>query len=346
MKIEDLALVKRIFEGALMAAERPLKRRDLTELFDDLETPADALIDQALVELDSDCEARGYELKRVASGYRYQVKQDLSRWVNKLWQERAPRYSRALLETMSLVAYRQPITRGEIEQIRGVAVSTQIIKTLLEREWIKSVGYRDAPGRPAIYATTRQFLDYFNLKSLDQLPPLAEIRDLNTISRELNIDLPVEDIKPANDDSNEADIVALPVTPEVEGVDAVVEIEANVEDAVDVDTLDVEAVNSDSGELEAVKAESVEIESVEIESVAIENVETESSDIAETIEAANLEMVNLETGNNGGSEVDAFASWIDDELTEEDDAVSSRQSSDENQEELQASNLASGEVKF
>ena len=341
MKIEDLALVKRIFEGALMAAERPLKRRDLTELFDDLETPADALIDQALVELDSDCEARGYELKRVASGYRYQVKQDLSRWVNKLWQERAPRYSRALLETMSLVAYRQPITRGEIEQIRGVAVSTQIIKTLLEREWIKSVGYRDAPCRPAIYATTRQFLDYFNLKSLDQLPPLAEIRDLNTISRELNIDLPVEDIKPANDDSNEADIVALPVTPEVEGVDAVVETEANVEDAVDVDTLDVEAVNSDSGELEAVKAESVEIESV-----AIENVETESSDIAETIEAANLEMVNLETGNNGGSEVDAFASWIDDELTEEDDAVSSRQSSDENQEELQASNLASGEVKF
>jgi len=341
MKIEDLQLVKRIFEGALMAAERPLQRRDLTALFDDLETPADALVDQALVELDSDCEARGYELKRVASGYRYQVKQDLSRWVNKLWQERAPRYSRALLETMSLVAYRQPITRGEIEQIRGVAVSTQIIKTLLEREWIKSVGYRDAPGRPAIYATTRQFLDYFNLKSLDQLPPLAEIRDLNTISRELNIDLPVEDIKPANDDSNEADIVALPVTPEVGGVDAVVETEANVEDAVDVDTLDVEAVNSDSGELEAVKAESVEIESV-----AIENVETESSDIAETIEAANLEMVNLETGNTGGSEVDAFASWIDDELTEEDDAVSSRQSSDENQEELQASNLASGEVKF
>ena len=310
MKIEDLELVKRIFEGALMAAERPLKRRDLTELFDDLETPADALIDQALVELDSDCEARGYELKRVASGYRYQVKQDLSRWVNKLWQERAPRYSRALLETMSLVAYRQPITRGEIEQIRGVAVSTQIIKTLLEREWIKSVGYRDAPGRPAIYATTRQFLDYFNLKSLDQLPPLAEIRDLNTISRELNIDLPVEEIEPANDDSNEADVVALPVTPAVDGVDAIVDTEASVETA------------------------------------ETETAETESSDIAETIEAANLEMVNLETGNAGGSEVDAFASWIDDELTEEDDVVSTRQSSDENQEEMQASNRASGEVKF
>jgi segregation and condensation protein B len=340
MKIEDLALVKRIFEGALMAAERPLQRRDLTELFDDLETPADALIDQALVELDSDCEARGYELKRVASGYRYQVKQDLSRWVNKLWQERAPRYSRALLETMSLVAYRQPITRGEIEQIRGVAVSTQIIKTLLEREWIKSVGYRDAPGRPAIYATTRQFLDYFNLKSLDQLPPLAEIRDLNTISRELNIELPVEEIKPANDESNEADIVDLPVTPAVENADeTVVDAEAVDNDAAD--DLEVQASDSESIELDAADSEAAEIENADIE-----NADIESADIAETIEASNLETANLETGNASGSEIDAFASWIDDELTEEDDVVSTRQSSEENQEEMQASNRASGEVKF
>jgi len=335
MKIEDLALVKRIFEGALMAAERPLQRRDLTELFDDLETPADALIDQALVELDSDCEARGYELKRVASGYRYQVKQDLSRWVNKLWQERAPRYSRALLETMSLVAYRQPITRGEIEQIRGVAVSTQIIKTLLEREWIKSVGYRDAPGRPAIYATTRQFLDYFNLKSLDQLPPLAEIRDLNTISRELNIELPVEEIKPANDESNEADIVDLPVTPAVENAD---------ETVVDAEAVDNDA--ADDLEVQASDSESIELDAVDSEAAEIENADIESADIAETIEASNLETANLETGNASGSEIDAFASWIDDELTEEDDVVSTRQSSEENQEEMQASNRASGEVKF
>ena len=203
MKIDDLELIKRIFEGALMAADKPLQRRDLTALFDDLEQPEDSLIDQALKDLVADCEDKGFELKRVASGYRYQVKQDLSRWVNKLWQERAPRYSRALLETMSLIAYRQPITRGEIEQIRGVAVSSQIIKTLLEREWIKSVGHRDVPGRPTIYATTKQFLDYFNLKSLDQLPPLAEVRDLNTISRELNIELPIEDMTSANDDTHE-----------------------------------------------------------------------------------------------------------------------------------------------
>ena len=203
MKIDDLELIKRIFEGALMAADKPLQRRDLTALFDDSEQPEDSLIDQALKDLVADCEDKGFELKRVASGYRYQVKQDLSRWVNKLWQERAPRYSRALLETMSLIAYRQPITRGEIEQIRGVAVSSQIIKTLLEREWIKSVGHRDVPGRPTIYATTKQFLDYFNLKSLDQLPPLAEVRDLNTISRELNIELPIEDMTSANDDTRE-----------------------------------------------------------------------------------------------------------------------------------------------
>lgn len=315
MKIEDLELVKRIFEGALMAAERPLQRRDLTALFDDLEKPADDLIDQALLDLDSDCEERGYELKRVSSGYRYQVKQDLSRWVNKLWQERAPRYSRALLETMSLVAYRQPITRGEIEQIRGVAVSTQIIKTLLEREWIKSVGYRDAPGRPAIYATTRQFLDYFNLKSLDQLPPLAEIRDLNTISRELNIDLPVEEIKPAND----------------ENIDG----EAN--------TGNTQAIDSN---LEGSNPESAELESAELEGAELEGAELESSDIAETIEASNQEVAHQETGNSASSEVDAFESWIDDELTEDDDAAASGQSSDQNELEMQAANQAAGEIKL
>ena len=315
MKIEDLELVKRIFEGALMAAERPLQRRDLTALFDDLEKPADDLIDQALLDLDSDCEARGYELKRVSSGYRYQVKQDLSRWVNKLWQERAPRYSRALLETMSLVAYRQPITRGEIEQIRGVAVSTQIIKTLLEREWIKSVGYRDAPGRPAIYATTRQFLDYFNLKSLDQLPPLAEIRDLNTISRELNIELPVEEIKPAND----------------ENIDG----EANTEDAQAIDS-----------NLESSNPESAELEGAELEGAELEGTDLESADIAETIEASNQEVAHQETGNSASSEVDAFESWIDDELTEDDDAAASSQSSDQNELEMQAANQAAGELKL
>jgi len=135
------------------------------------------------------CEGRGYELVQVAGGYRFQVRQNLSTWVGRLWQERPPRYSRALLETLSLIAYRQPITRGEIEEIRGVAVSTNIIKTLQEREWVRVVGHRDVPGRPAMYATTRQFLDYFNLKSLEELPTLAEIKDLDNLSG----DLPLED---------------------------------------------------------------------------------------------------------------------------------------------------------
>ncbi len=192
MKLEDPVLVKRIVEAAIMAAEKPLAKRQIKELFDELEQPDDALIDDALEALAADCEKRGYELVRVASGYRFQVKQDLSKWVSRLWKEKAPRYSRALLETLSLIAYRQPITRGEIEDVRGVAVSSQIIKTLLEREWIKVVGHKDVPGRPAIYATTRLFLDYFNLKNLDQLPPLAELRDLHAISQDFNVEMPPE----------------------------------------------------------------------------------------------------------------------------------------------------------
>lgn len=192
MKIEDLKLIKNIFEAALMAYEKPLKRNDLKALFEEEEIPDDDLIDAALDELSEEAQGRGYELKKVASGYRYQVRQELSPWVSKLWKEKTPRYSRALLETLSLIAYRQPITRGEIEDVRGVAVSSQIVRTLLEREWIKVVGHREVPGRPAIYATTKLFLDYFNLSSLDQLPTLAEIRDLSTIGKELNIELPLE----------------------------------------------------------------------------------------------------------------------------------------------------------
>jgi segregation and condensation protein B len=236
MKIEDPQLLKRIIEGALMAAEKPLNKRAIKELFDDLERPDDALIDEAIEALQNDCEDRGYELKQVASGYRYQVEQGLSKWVSKLWKERTPRYSRALLETLSLIAYRQPITRGEIESIRGVAVSSNIIRTLLEREWIKAVGYRDVPGRPAIYATTKQFLDYFNLKSLDQLPPLAEVRDLNTISREFNIEMPAE--MKAAESANDADIVDGETEGLLEAADhanEAVELDAAAESGVDAE---------------------------------------------------------------------------------------------------------------
>ena len=180
-----------IIEGALLAAGRPLTVAQLAELFEEHERPETTAIREALKEVAERCEDRGFELCEVASGFRFQVRQSLSTWVARLWHERPQKYSRALLETLALIAYRQPITRGEIEEIRGVAVSTNIIKTLHEREWIRVVGHRDVPGRPAMYATTRQFLDYFNLKSLDQLPALAEIRDLETLNAELGFSVPV-----------------------------------------------------------------------------------------------------------------------------------------------------------
>ena len=179
-----------ILEGALLAAGEPLSVQRMTLLFEENERPSKDDIRAAIKLVEERCEDRGYELVQVASGYRFQVRQDLAAWVGRLWQERPARYSRALMETLSLIAYRQPITRGEIEEIRGVAVSTNIIKTLLEREWVRVVGHRDVPGRPAMYATTRQFLDYFNLKSLDQLPPLAEIKELDNLSGELALEVP------------------------------------------------------------------------------------------------------------------------------------------------------------
>jgi segregation and condensation protein B len=169
--------VKRVVEAALMCADEPLSLDRLAKVFRRGETDRDA-IRGALEALETDCAGRGFELKRVASGYRFQVGQEMSPWVSRLWEERPPRYSRALMETLALIVYRQPITRGEIEQVRGVAVSSNIIRTLLEREWVKVVGYKEVPGRPAMYGTTKAFLDYFNLKSLKEMPALDDVRAL------------------------------------------------------------------------------------------------------------------------------------------------------------------------
>ena len=179
--------VKMIVEGCLLAAGRPLTLDNIIAVFERSEQPDRNELKQVMQAISEDCNDRGFELKQVASGYRFQVKQDLSEWVAKLWEERPPRYTRALLETLALVAYRQPITRGDIEEIRGVAVSANIIRTLLDREWIRVVGHRDVPGRPAMFATTKQFLDYFNLKSLQELPPLSEIKKLSQTEEELDL---------------------------------------------------------------------------------------------------------------------------------------------------------------
>jgi segregation and condensation protein B len=188
MQIEQL---KPVIEAALLASSQPMTIHQLGDLFNEADDVAQEQIAKALEALAGDCEGRGVELKQVASGFRYQVRQDVHPWISRMWTEKPSRYSRALLETLALIAYRQPITRPEIEQIRGVVVSSNIIKTMEEREWIRVVGYRDVPGKPALFGTTRSFLDYFNLKSLDQLPPLSEIRDMEDPQMRFEQDLPV-----------------------------------------------------------------------------------------------------------------------------------------------------------
>lgn len=181
----DNGHVKNVVEAALLAAERPLEVELLRELFEEFERPEAAEIRKALLELASDYEGRALELVEVASGWRAQVRSTYSDAVSKLWQERPTRYSRALLETLALIAYRQPITRGEIEDVRGVAVNPNIIRTLSERGWIRTVGHREVPGRPELLGTTREFLDYFGLKSLDALPTLAELKDMDNVGVQL-----------------------------------------------------------------------------------------------------------------------------------------------------------------
>ena len=193
----DQISITRIVEAALLAASQPLTLAQLYALFS-LDDPApDGSVEQALAALLADCELRGVELVELASGYRYQVKPDVHQWVARLWTERQTRYTRATLETLALIAYRQPITRGEIEQVRGVAVSSNIIKALEEREWIRVVGHRDVPGRPELLATTKTFLDYFGLKRLDELPSLSELKDIGELEPQFQFDgvpMPLGDI--------------------------------------------------------------------------------------------------------------------------------------------------------
>jgi segregation and condensation protein B len=180
--------LKNILEAILMSSGKALSADKLCQHFvDDEPKPSITDIKKQLKQLQEDYAGRGIELNEVSTGYRFQAVNEYGPWVSKLWEERPQRYSRALLETLALIAYKQPVTRSDIEDVRGVSVSSSIIKTLLEREWVRVVGHRDVPGRPALYATTRQFLDYFNLKSLDQLPSLSEIKDLSELDPELDL---------------------------------------------------------------------------------------------------------------------------------------------------------------
>jgi segregation and condensation protein B len=218
-------LIKKILEGALLAAGKSLTVVQLEALFEDEQRPPRDQLKAALEDIEADCRDRGFELKQTASGYRFQVCQELSPWVNKLWEEKPKRYSRALLETLSLIAYRQPLTRGDIELVRGVAVSSDIIRSLMEREWIRVVGHRDVPGKPALYATTKQFLDYFNLKSLEHLPALSELKDLTELDPELEMTLAAgassdsQVAEAQSPDTHAAVDIELAVEPQIDGVD-------------------------------------------------------------------------------------------------------------------------------
>ncbi len=201
--------LKNIVEAALLAAGRPLSLDLLQSLFDEMERPDKKALRGVLESLVEDYEGRGIEIVEVSTGWRIQVGKACSPWVSRLWDEKPARYSRALMETLALIAYRQPITRGEIEDVRGVSVSTNIVKTLIEREWVRVVGQRDVPGKPSLYGTTREFLDYFGLKSLDDLPTLAELRDLDEINRELDLEDPdqADDAKPGEEaDADESTV--------------------------------------------------------------------------------------------------------------------------------------------
>ena len=184
----DQALITRIVEAALLAANQPLTLAQLHGLFPEEQPAPPGSVEQALEQLRDACAERGVELVEVASGFRYQVKEEVHGWVSRMWTERKTKYTRATLETLALIAYRQPITRGEIEAVRGVAVSSNTIQALEEREWIRVVGHRDVPGKPALFGTTKIFLDYFGLKRLDELPPLSELKDIGELEPQLFMD--------------------------------------------------------------------------------------------------------------------------------------------------------------
>ncbi|MEM7206771.1 MAG: SMC-Scp complex subunit ScpB [Pseudomonadota bacterium] len=237
MNIDNL---KNTLEAALLAAGTPVSVNKLLELFaNESDRPARDDVKQALQQLGDDYEGKAIELVEVSSGFRLQVRQSEEPVIARLWDEKPPRYSRALLETLALIAYRQPITRAEIEDIRGVSVSTQIIRMLLEREWVRVVGHREVPGKPAMYGTTRQFLDYFNLKRLDDLPPLMEIRDIDRIHPELALDNEAStNAENTDDGENRAETEAVSQTEPESGAEA----EHHVDDSAPDDATDEVAI--------------------------------------------------------------------------------------------------------
>lgn len=241
--------LRKVIEAVILAVGEPITVNRLLELFDEDERPEAKELREVLNSMQEDYAERGIELKELASGYCFQSRQDYSKWIARLWEERAPRYSRALLETLAIIAYRQPVTRAEIEDIRGVAVSSSIMKTLLERDWIKILGHRDVPGKPGIYGSTKDFLDYFGLKSLDQLPTLEEIKDLEQLVQKMDNQMEFEGIAAAE----QTEIVAETETGEPGDVteEIIAQSSEEVLDEDDDDDIDLDAVFEQVKEISA-----------------------------------------------------------------------------------------------
>lgn len=284
--MSEIPALKQIIEGAILAADQPLSIDLMIHLFEH-EPPTRAEVREALATITEECDGKGFELKEVASGYRFQVKTEYGQWVSRLWDERPPRYTRALLETLALIAYKQPITRGDIEEIRGVTVSTNIMRTLLEREWIRVVGHRDVPGKPAIYATTKSFLDYFNLSSLDELPTLSEIKDLDKVNEELDLDDEIVESRtleiPTDEDAESvnADSESL-----AEVTDKVNEIEENIKNLFREEEAAEEAADEELNEI-IEEAEEV-AENQEVDAEAKETGDIENTDVTVGIDSGEV----------------------------------------------------------
>ena len=327
--------LKNIIEAVLMSADKPLKVNEIEVLFaGDADMPTRDEIRKAIRELGEDYQGRGFELKEVASGFRLQVSEGYAQWIGRLWEEKPARYSRALLETIALIAYRQPITRGEIEEVRGVSVSSNIIKTLMEREWIKVLGHKDVPGKPALYGTTREFLDYFNLKSLEDLPSLAEIKDLDQIHQELDLDMDStgeaaeqgeDDTQtPGADDAEEASASAQDETGAEETTEENAGSETADSESADTDNLDDETVDEETGEAESTEdddeREAASLTTVPVnadndDSIDDEDEEREQNRI--TAEAGDSESSSgVKPSESSGTEIDSGAA--DDDASVED----------------------------
>ncbi|MCW8955526.1 MAG: SMC-Scp complex subunit ScpB [Gammaproteobacteria bacterium] len=276
----ELHTVKNILEAILLSVDKPMDVRQLDNLFeaDEDNRPSKDQILEALQALQEDYQSRGMELTEVSSGYRIQVREDYTGWISRLWEEKAPRYSRALLETLVLIAYRQPITRGEIEEIRGVSVSSHIMKTLLEREWVRVLGHKDVPGKPSMYGTSREFLDYFNLKTLDELPPLSDIKDLDRLHPSLELD--------DEPDSNKA-----------ETAESAAGAEVTVETESETDNADGQAnAPDDSYEAGAEEADEDVDEKLEHEKQVVSHERSESEDLDEPLEESAEDIQSVDEG--------------------------------------------------